>query len=45
MDTAIALGARFVETLFFVGLAGSTVVILLSFVEDISELFSQEDES
>jgi hypothetical protein len=44
MDTALAIGVRFVETLFFVGLAGSSVVVLLSFVEDFSQLFSQEDE-
>jgi hypothetical protein len=44
METALAIGVRFVETLFFVGLAGSSVVVLLSFVEDFSQLFSQEDE-
>jgi hypothetical protein len=44
MDTALAIGVRFVETLFFVGLAGSSVVVLLSFFEDLTQLFSQEDE-
>ena len=44
MDTALAIGVSFVETLFFVGLAGSSVVVLLSFFEDLTQLFDQEDE-
>jgi hypothetical protein len=40
---AIALFAmRALEVLFFVGLAGSTVVILISFVEDGKELFGKD---
>ena len=30
------------EVLFFTGLAGSTIVILISFVEDAKELFGKE---
>ena len=44
MDTALAIGVRFVDTLFFIGLIGSSAVVLLSFVEDFSELFSREEE-
>ncbi len=40
---ALAIFAmRFLEVLFFVGLAGSTVVILISFVEDSKELFGKD---
>jgi hypothetical protein len=31
--------------LFFVGMAGSAVVIILAFVEDFRELFGPDDES
>jgi hypothetical protein len=34
---------RLLEAMFFVGLAGSTVVILISFVEDGKELFGKDD--
>jgi hypothetical protein len=44
MDTALAIGVRFVDTLFFIGLIGSSAVVLLSFVEDFAELFSDEEE-
>jgi hypothetical protein len=40
---AIALFTmRVLEVLFFVGLAGSTVVILISFFEDGKELFGKD---
>ena len=40
---AIALFAmRVLEVLFFAGLAGSTVVILISFFEDGKELFGKD---
>ena len=40
---AIALFAmRALEVLFFVGLLGSTVVILISFFEDGKELFGKD---
>jgi hypothetical protein len=37
------LGMRVLEGLFFIGLAGSTVVVLISFVEDGSELFGKKE--
>jgi hypothetical protein len=33
---------RLLEGMFFVGLAGSAVVVLISFVEDFKELFGDE---
>lgn len=33
---------RLLEAMFFVGLAGSTIVILISFVEDAKELFGED---
>lgn len=36
------LGMRLLEVLFFVGLAGSTIVILISFIEDSKELFGED---
>ena len=30
------------EAMFFVGLAGSTIVVLISFVEDAKELFGED---
>ena len=35
-------GMRVLEVLFFVGLAGSTIVILISFIEDGKELFGED---
>jgi hypothetical protein len=35
---------RVLEVLFFVGLAGSTVVVLISFIEDAQELFGEDEE-
>lgn len=40
--TLAALLMRLLETLFFVGLAGSVVVVLISFVEDGKELFGKD---
>jgi hypothetical protein len=34
---------RVLEIMFFVGLAGSTVVVLISFVEDGIELFGKDE--
>jgi len=31
------------EVMFFVGLAGSTIVVLISFVEDAKELFGDDE--
>jgi len=33
---------RLLEVLFFVGLAGSAIVILISFFEDFKELFGED---
>lgn len=33
---------RVVEVMFFLGLAGSTVVVIISFVEDAKELFGED---
>ena len=43
MDVAIHLVARIVVPLFFVGMAGSVVVIVVSFVEDLKELMGEDD--
>ncbi|HTW79341.1 MAG TPA: hypothetical protein VME23_07365 [Terracidiphilus sp.] len=37
------LGMRVLEVMFFLGLIGSAIVVLISFVEDGKELFSKED--
>jgi hypothetical protein len=37
------LGMRLLELMFFLGLIGSAIVVLISFVEDGKELFSKED--
>ena len=36
------LGMRILEFMFFVGLIGSAVVVLISFVEDGKELFGKD---
>ena len=33
---------RLLEGMFFVGLVGSTIVVLISFVEDAKELFGED---
>ena len=33
------LGLRILEAMFFIGLAGSAIVIVISFIEDGKELF------
>jgi len=35
-------GMRLLEVMFFVGLAGSTIVILISFIEDAKELVGED---
>jgi hypothetical protein len=40
--TLAILGIRLLELMFFVGLGGSAVVVLISFVEDFKELFGEE---
>jgi len=41
MHTLVLL-MRVLEVLFFVGLAGSAVVVLISFFEDFKELFGED---
>jgi hypothetical protein len=43
MDLVIRLVAKVVVPLFFIGMAGSAVVIAISFVEDMKELLEDED--
>ena len=38
----IALIMRIMEAMFFVGLAGSAIVVLISFIEDGKELFGKD---
>ena len=33
---------RLIEAMFFVGLAGSAVVVVISFIEDTKELFGKD---
>ncbi|MGA8086897.1 MAG: hypothetical protein WCA10_06290 [Terracidiphilus sp.] len=40
--TLAIFGIRLLEVMFFVGLVGSAVVVLISFVEDFKELFGEE---
>lgn len=36
------LGIRILEVMFFTGLVGSAVVVLISFIEDAKELFGED---
>ena len=36
------LGMWILEAMFFVGLVGSSIVVLISFVEDAKELFGED---
>lgn len=38
----IALIMRIMDAMFFVGLAGSAIVVLISFIEDGKELFGKD---
>ncbi len=41
---ALALfGMRLLEIIFFIGVAGSSIVVVLSFVEDLQELFGADE--
>ena len=42
MQIAI-IAMQILEIMFFVGLAGSTVVVLISFIEDGKELFGKDE--
>ena len=43
MELLIKLVAKIVVPLFFIGMAGSAVVIVVSFIEDLKELLGDED--
>ena len=43
MEIVIHLIAKVVVPLFFIGMAGSSVVIIVSFAEDLKELFGHEE--
>lgn len=43
MDLVIRLIAKVVVPLFFLGMAGSCIVIAISFIEDLKELLEDED--
>ncbi len=43
MDVAIHFVARIVVPLFFIGMAGSAVVVVVSFAEDLKELLEDDD--
>jgi hypothetical protein len=43
MDLIIRGVAKIVVPLFFLGMAGSAVVIVISFIEDLKELLGDED--
>ena len=43
MEFVIHVVARIVVPLFFIGMAGSAVVIVVSFAEDLKELLGDED--
>ena len=43
MEIAIHLVARIIVPLFFIGLAGSVVVIVVSFIEDMKELLEDDE--
>ncbi len=36
------IGIKVLEGMFFIGLAGSAIVVVISFVEDTHELFGKE---
>jgi hypothetical protein len=40
--TLVVLFIRILEVMFFAGLAGSAVVVLISFFEDFKELFGED---
>jgi len=42
MQTVMLFFARLLEVAFFVGLAGSAVVVIISFVEDFGELLHRD---
>ena len=43
MDAVVRVVAKILVPLFFFGMAGSAVVVVISFVEDLKELFGEEE--
>jgi hypothetical protein len=43
MDLLIHIGVRILETLFFLGVVGSTVVLVLTTIEDVETLTESDD--
>ena len=43
MDLLVLIGVRFLEAMFFLGMAGSTLVLLLTTIEDV-ETLTESDE-
>lgn len=43
MDALVRVVAKVLVPLFFFGLAGAAVVVVISFVEDLKELFGEEE--
>jgi hypothetical protein len=43
MEFVINLVAKIVVPLFFIGMAGSAIVVIISFVEDMKELLEDEE--
>ncbi|HZU09589.1 MAG TPA: hypothetical protein VFA02_06780 [Pseudacidobacterium sp.] len=41
MSALISFGMHLLTTLFFIGLCGSAIVIIISFIEDLQELFGE----
>ena len=43
MYAIATFGIHFLSAVFLIGLAGSAIVVVISFVEDFAELFSSDD--
>jgi hypothetical protein len=43
MDVVIRVVAKVLVPLFFFGMAGAAVVVVISFLEDLKELFGEEE--
>jgi hypothetical protein len=43
MDVMLQLFAKILVVLFFVGVVGSLIVVVLSFIEDVDLLFESDD--
>jgi hypothetical protein len=42
VDSLARFAAHFLEALFFLGLAGSAIVVAISFIEDLHELVGKD---